>query len=362
MGEHINTFEKGLNSDFNILYQPEGTYRFLKNCSLIAQDGNNYVIKDCLGNTKIFNINTRYNGDKDHFDVFPLTIGFISFPDKLIIFSTNDESSVGGYGEIGMIQYLPYGEGITPKAVVGQLNSGYIPLYNSVNLKFTKLHQIEGFAYQETEDLQRVYWTDNFNQPRVLNIGDTVYTTYISSGSLVVNTEYMVLEGVIEHPVGSGTFYGPGVTAGNTFTASTTTYTASTGTSPTPKVIVYVPFELLYFTPSRYLGGIQFSEYGTGTVLCGNKMYFYRLSLADGSYISPWSYGSGLIHVGTPDNGGYPLTGNTYLDFSGGGTVAITLQSPYSVKVQIDNIDTKFGTIELAVAEFDQSDTVLVYI
>ena len=61
MAQHVNFFNKGLNSDYQIVYQPDGTYRYLKNCELISQDGNNYAIKDCLGNTVMFTINAPYS-------------------------------------------------------------------------------------------------------------------------------------------------------------------------------------------------------------------------------------------------------------------------------------------------------------
>ena len=67
----INTFQNGLSSDYNVVYQPDGTYRYMKNCSLISQDGNNFVIKDCLGNLLTFTINSgRTTGD------YGMTIGF----------------------------------------------------------------------------------------------------------------------------------------------------------------------------------------------------------------------------------------------------------------------------------------------
>jgi len=174
MGEHINTFEKGMNKDFNILYQPEGTYRNCINCQLISQDGNNYVIRDCLGNVKVFNINIPFNTFVSGapptvtYQAAPMPIGFISFPDKLVVFSTNSEGegtalSPAGYGEIGLIQYDTYGEGIQPiNNASGNLNTykGYVPLYHHVNLNFTKQRQIEGFAYAENDVQQRVYWTD----------------------------------------------------------------------------------------------------------------------------------------------------------------------------------------------------------
>ena len=221
MENHINTFEKGMNKDVNILFQPNGTYRHCLNCSLVSQDGNNYVIKDCLGNVKTFEINIPYNSVYTVFGTEPMPIGFASFPGRLIVFSTNSETTTG-YGEIGEITYVPYGEGIdSVNNVSSNFHRGYQVLYHSEFLNFTKLHQIESFTFPENDNIMRVYWTDNFNEPRVINIADPVYSTYFSSGSLVVGTQYMVLEGAITH---NAVNYGPGLTAGNIFTAANTNY------------------------------------------------------------------------------------------------------------------------------------------
>jgi hypothetical protein len=344
---HINTFNKGMNKDYNVLYQPDGTYRHCVNCSLISQDGNNYVIKDCLGNVKTFTINIRYINE-DSFDTAPMPIGFISFPDVLIVHSTNDETESGGYGEIGRIDYLPYGEGVSPTIVSGNNNAGYTPLYHHASLNYTKLQQIEGFAFQENEVIKRIYWTDDLNEPRVFDIGNPIYSTYIASGSLITGTQYMVLEGVISH---SGTMYGPsigtGSVSGNIFIASGATYTSVTGTSPTPKVIVYVPYQLLSFTPSRSLGNISFRGYGSGSLYCGNKMYFYRLLSTSQGYNTSWSYGTFPVPVRLSGPGAYFLN-------VGAGTPTTLVNSGKSVNLLIDNIDTTFDRIQIAVAEFDQ--------
>lgn len=347
-----------MTSDCNLVLQPDGTYRYLRNCSLISQDGNNYVIKDCLGNVRLFTINLPYLSDENSTGKIPMPIGFISFPDKLIVFSTSNqtESGVaaasGEISEIGIIKYLPYGEGIKPNAEAGQLNSGYTPLYNHTSLGFTQTHRIEGFSYPETDQIQRVYWSDNLNQPYVLDTGDPVYTTYFATGTLIVGTQYMVVEGVVSH---NAVRYGPGLPTGNVFTAVNANYTDRT--PPVTKVISYVPFQLLYWTPSRMLGGIQFQEYGTGSVFCGSKVYFYRLSLSNGSYTTPWSYPSAPIHVGTANIAGY-IGGINYDNFVGGGTPTFPLNSNLSVKVKIDNLDTNFGVVELACAEYDTDNTV----
>ncbi len=352
--QFTNTFQNGMNSDYNVVLQPNGTYRFAANCSLVSQDGNNYVIKDCLGNVRTFNINIRYAADSTHFDTPPMPIGFISFPDKLIVFSTNNESVDGGYGEIGMIKYLPYGEGVMPLSVAGEMNAGYVPLYHHDDLKFSKLYRIEGFGLKETDNIERCYWTDNFNEPRVFNISDPIFTDYIPSGYSFGDAEYMVVEGVVEFPIGSGDFYGPttgsGSIIGNIMPQVVSVgYTATTGTSPTPKVIRYLPPTLLSWTPDRLLGNIQFQSFSAGNVFCGNKIYFYRLGLNSG-YISPWSYPSAPTHVGIES---IYSTSYNYTNQVGGGTSTQAIRSNKSLNILISNVDPDFDYIEMACAEFD---------
>ncbi len=368
MGEHVNTFEKGMTSDVSVFYQPDGTYRYMKNCSLISQDGNNFVIKDCMGNVKMFEINIPYAtyeaiGPVTTYSIPPMIIAFISFPDKLVVFSTSDETEGGGYGEIGIIEYTNYGEGIQPIITANQDNYGYRPIYHHESLHFTKLRRIEGFAYAENDSAQRVYWTDNLNQPRVINVADPIYTTYIPSGSLVVGQKYMVLEGIIDHPIAAGPpYYAPVATAsasiaGNVFTASATTYTDITTPLPKALVIEYYPIELLDFTPSRLLGTIKFKNYGTGSVICGSKVYFYRLFDTNGNIVTSWSYASSPIHVGTVNSVTSTPT-NPYFDFVGGGSTTVTLNSGKSVFITIDDIDQNFDRIQVACVEFDQSKDV----
>ena len=163
--QHINTFQKGMVQDPNVIFQPDGTYRYAKNCQIISQDGNNWVIKDALGNTRIFQINIPYatytlpaGVPTVTYGTTPMVIGLISFTDKLVVFSTNSELEAGGYGEIGVIYFDTYGEGIQPQAQSPtNTYSGYRPFYHHVSLKFTKQRQIEGFAFDESETHQRVY-------------------------------------------------------------------------------------------------------------------------------------------------------------------------------------------------------------
>src|SRR5574343_863367 len=166
-----NSFENGMNKDSNVLLQPSGTYRDLKNFQLINHDGNNFTIKDALGNRFIFQIPRGY--DDLHPNVIleepNMPIGFISFPDKLIIFSTNSESPTGGYGEIGICYLTNFGQSVAGEIktiTVGASTftfDGYVPLYRHKDLHFSKMYKIEGFGFKENDAVERVYWTDNYN-------------------------------------------------------------------------------------------------------------------------------------------------------------------------------------------------------
>lgn len=344
MGEFINTFENGMSSDFDPVFQPKGTYPYMKNCSPISQDGRNYAIKDCLGNTLVFTLNVPYSGTYATSGTPPTPLAFISFPDKLVVLMTNLTS--GGYGEIGVIRYLPYGEGVQPMSVTGEYNAGYVPLYHHADLNFGTNFAIEGFGLPENDITERIYWTDTNDEPKVFNTANPIFSTYIATGSLVVGTQYMVIEGAVTH---NGTPYGPGL--GNVFTAVNANYTALTGTAPTPKVIEYYNYELLAWTPDKLTGNMVLDSFGDGFVNCGNKQFFYQLSLEDGSFVTSWSYGSGLIPVLLDTAEVSPGGSNEYY---GGGTETVLVNSGRSVKVKISGIDTRYAYITLACAEYDQ--------
>lgn len=352
MAEHINNFSGGMHRDNNPIYQPDGTYRYARNFTPISHDGNNVTIRDSLGNRAIFTITAPFDTTIASKQTEPTAIGMLSFPDKVVVFSTNHFSIVSGtsYGEIGYLSYVPFGESMeqVTATIGGFTYGGYVPLYHHTGLAFDKQYAInnEGFCYEENELIKRAYWTDNFNEPRVIDIADPIFTTYYATGSLVVGEQYMVLGGAITH---NAVNYGPGLTATNVFTAVNANWTTA---ADTPLVIKYYPYQLLNWTPARTLGGIHFQEYGSGSVNCGGKMYFYRLGLNSG-YFTSWSYGCPPIHVGMANT---VVTGNAYHDFVGNGGLNITpINSNKSVKVKIDNIDQNFDIIQLACCEYDST-------
>lgn len=339
-GSVINTFEKGLNQDSSFILQPDGTYRNMKNGMLISYDNNHYTVEMTKGNRVLLTLTPRYLNDKNTLDKVPMPIGFISFIDKLVVFSTNDETG-SGYGEIGVITFTRSGNDFV---------GSYVPYYHHVDLGFSKVHKIEGFSFRENDKIERVYWTDNNNEPRVFDIANPIYTDYFAASPatpLAINDTYMVLAGAVTH---GGIDYGPGFTAGNIFTATGTSYITLAGS---PLVIEYFPLSLLDWTPTRSMGNINFVEYGIGNKNCGNHIYFYRLSSPLDGVQTSWSYGSNPIHVGMDNEPSY-IAGIPYRNFVGNGSATTIVNSNKSIKVRVQNIDTNFDTIELCCAEFDQ--------
>lgn len=352
----INTFQGGIHQDSSFILQPDGTYRNLKNGMLISHDGNHYSLEISKGNRVILTLPTRYKSNVSNYtdlDLIAMPIGFVSFIDKLVVFLTNNETDTGGYGEIGLISFT---------RVNGDFRASYTPYYHHPNLNFSKFHMIEGFSFRENDNIERVYWTDNNNEPRVFDFKNPIFTDYKTTTGLTAGVMYMVLDGVISHNIsGTGYNFGPSSDASsaleaqpyvnsNIFTAGNANYAVVSGS---PKVIEYFPIELLDWQPNRLLGDIRFYEYGIGNKNCGNSIYFYRLSSSSSGIQTSWSYASSPIPV-LADNESAYLTGNDYRDSVGGGTSTTLLNSQKSVKVVVSNIDTNFDTIELCCAEYTQ--------
>lgn len=332
--EFTNTFEGGLNKDSNILLQPRGTYRDMNNGMLVSYDGNDYVIELPKGTKVTFTIPPIYDAVYTAKQSLPSVIGYISFLDTLVVFSTNSTS--GGYGEIGEVTFNKDGIGT------------YVPLYGHVELNFSQEHQITGFSFEENDRIKRVYWTDNYNQPRVLNAKDPALTN-VPSTQLVNGQEYMVVGGAINY---NGTDYGPGLTATNVFTAgATTTYTIVDGN---PQVYQYIDYKALSWYPDRINPEIDFNKYVSGTLYGGSKAYYVRFSNVKQGIISSWSYGSFPINV-------YSINAyGSYNMIQGAGAGGTLTNTTVGVELKISGINISlYDTIEVAVAEYDQTNNVL---
>lgn len=340
-----------MTSDITPVEQPDGTYIYMKNCTLIGRNGSNYAVQDSMGNTKIFSLPIAYSDTFPAvtYQTEPCPLMFVSLPNgRLFVFFTNDETEDGGYGEFGEIKYWPYGEGIQPKTESWQSNAGYTPFYHHPDLNFSKLHMIEGYGFVESPTIERIYWSDNNEEPRVVNVADDVFTTYIDVASCVVGQKYMVLQGIVQDGT---TEYAPGI--GNIFEC-TGIVTNVSGTSPAPILIEYYPIEFLAWTPDANPFEIQFQEYVSGgQVYCGNKVYYGRLTTADGSYKTPFCSSSSPIPVITTQEAAF-TSSVPYHDAVGAGTQTVPVISTKTVRLKLKGLDTKYDFVEIACIEYDQ--------
>jgi hypothetical protein len=109
-------------------------------------------------------LDIEMTGNVPGFNVYNLCdykiIGSTNLRDDIILFTTEDETKFGGEGQIWRISYNK--STLEPK----------VELVFAGPLNFSTQHLIEAVARYETNKIIRVYWTDNFNSVRNLNIVD----------------------------------------------------------------------------------------------------------------------------------------------------------------------------------------------
>lgn len=307
-----NLFIKGWTSDVEPSLQPPNTARDVLNMRLISNRNNTYALESLKGTIISFSLNPGY---------FP--IGWTRFGDNVVILSTKDINGTDKNGEIGIAV-------INSDTYIGT----YTPYYNHVDLNFNSAHQIESQSYRENSFIHRVYWVDNYNRYRAINLNDFRYSTYFVVGALVVGVSYMVLTDSVTNTTST---YGPNEASGTVFVADgTEVYNGS------PLVIVYVDVSLLDAVPSRDQGDINFNRWlPNGNLLGGGWQYCYRLFTLDGAKTN-FSYVSMAFHIG---NTTIPAISTlSYQAYQGTG---ITDNSQKGQRIQIDNIDTNFDRIQV---------------
>jgi hypothetical protein len=101
-------------------------------------------------------------------------IGWAAIRDTLYLFATNNETFNPG-GVFTEIDSNPSSTGYIFKQEFNLINN--IPLtdspvlmYSHSELNFSKAHQIEAIGRYETETMQKLYWTDNYNPPRTIDV------------------------------------------------------------------------------------------------------------------------------------------------------------------------------------------------
>tara|TARA_R110000824_G_scaffold106331_1_gene251217 strand:+ start:5481 stop:10274 length:4794 start_codon:yes stop_codon:yes gene_type:complete len=101
-------------------------------------------------------------------------IGWAAIRDTLYLFATNNETFNPG-GVFTEIDSDPSSTGYIFKQEFNLVNNNPLTdspvlMYSHNELNFSKAHQIEAIGRYETEDIQKLYWTDNYNPPRTINV------------------------------------------------------------------------------------------------------------------------------------------------------------------------------------------------
>jgi len=152
--EQINTFNGGMNKEAANSSIAASQYRHAENLRMVSIDGESTgALSNVRGNTLSFNI-PKY---PDENGTAPDVIGHATLRDDLILFTV-----VGSVSQIWKLVYDFDDVSATP---------AYTKIYEG-NLGFDVNNPIEAIGRYESDTIQRVYWTDNNNPVRSINIAD----------------------------------------------------------------------------------------------------------------------------------------------------------------------------------------------
>lgn len=147
--------------------------RFANNNLAVAYTQDNIVIYSTLVNNLLVTpvifvqgSGFNYNNNYVPFISSPKIVGWTMLRDQIIIFTTenSDENPVNKPSQIWNLTYDKHTEIATIKLI-----------YNA-NLNLSLSHPIANpggvVGNYETDSIQKIYWTDNYNKPKILNIAD----------------------------------------------------------------------------------------------------------------------------------------------------------------------------------------------
>lgn len=153
MPVHVSSYEQGIDRDSSKNKYPKGSYYKMKNFRLISfEELSNGAVTSIKGNKAITIGGTATNSDD-------IVIGYIVIRNYLVVWSTNCHDVTGGRGTIWR----------TDLSITTPL---WTKIYESASMMLSTKYPImeEAIGYYESEDIVKVYWTDNFNMLRYINI------------------------------------------------------------------------------------------------------------------------------------------------------------------------------------------------
>jgi hypothetical protein len=190
-----NAILKGMVQDVDPRLQPDGTWRDSRN-GTITQYGNTYVWRPILGTWQALVLS-----------VGEVLMNYCNIRDRYFCITFNQTQQVVNIWELftAVDSVLTSGEEGT------KVNKSLKWWGDNTELGLDINHPIRSmFGIYENEDVQRIYWSDFYNQPRVLNIGNT-------TGQITLEEKFVNYVPIVEN--GYGTFEMNSIVSGGTLRA-----------------------------------------------------------------------------------------------------------------------------------------------
>lgn len=195
---------KGMNRDLSVsAFNPE-----------FAFENMNLRLSTNESNTMLSWVNERgtlriTDGNNADITLAGYSIGTAVLNHKLVVFTTdnvNPDSSTGNNDYIYVLEYINVAK--TQLKFVSYNNHNY--LYKG-NLNFCTKNPLETLVSYEAENIQKVYWVDGRNQPRVVNLKNDSIKEGIDTQFDFIPTLQLQEEVTVEKLVGSSGVFAPGV-------------------------------------------------------------------------------------------------------------------------------------------------------
>jgi hypothetical protein len=159
MERHINRFNGGMNGDLDTQQMRGDTYLYSLNGKVIFNaDNGTYSWDNTKGNSFAFELKSDYNTPASG-NYYP--IDGVELNGKLVVFSVNENT---GNSEIGVVNQNQYGA-YNYQTI---FNDKYDP--QGGKLRFSRQWQIIAHGLVESKSKESVYWNDDKNEPRTINI------------------------------------------------------------------------------------------------------------------------------------------------------------------------------------------------
>lgn len=195
---------KGMNKDLSVsAFNPEFAFENM-NLRLSTNEHNTLLSWVNEKGTSSIDIVAGDWEDGSHSEAIPIEgtpIGTAVINHKLVLFT------VDGINSIDRIYVLTYASSTKTTMLAKRLFEG--------DLSFSTIHPIETLVSYESENIQKVYWTDGVNQPRVINIAGTIKKdsegNYINTQFDFVPTLQLKEEVQVQKQLGATGTFAPGV-------------------------------------------------------------------------------------------------------------------------------------------------------